>query len=102
MAVARKHGINVAQLAAANGLSLNARLALGQVLRIPTASCGSLAAPALPIAAPQSSAPAIVAPAAPSAITPATPTPTTPSSNEPLDLRATPSIRPPFYDFPSN
>lgn len=102
MAVARKHGINVAQLAAANGLSLNARLALGQVLRIPTASCGTFAASALPIAAPQSPAPAIVAPAAPSAITPATPTPTMPSSNGPLDLRATPSIRPPFYDFPSN
>jgi len=102
MAVARKHGINVAQLAAANGLSLNARLALGQVLRIPTASCGTFAASALPIAAPQSPAPAIVAPAAPAAITPATPTPTMPSSNGPLDLRATPSIRPPFYDFPSN
>lgn len=102
MAVARKHGINVAQLAAANGLSLNARLTLGQVLRIPTASCGSAVAPALPIVPPQSSAPAVVAPTVPPAVAPATPTPTTFASGGPIDLRATPSIRPPFYDFPSN
>ncbi len=101
MAVARKHGINVAQLAAANGLSLNARLTLGQVLRIPTASCGSVAASALPIAAPQSPAPVVVAPAGSPAVAPVTPTPVAPASGGPIDLRATPSIRPPFYDFPS-
>lgn len=99
MAVARKHGINVAQLAAANGLSLNTRLTLGQVLRIPTASCGSVAASALAIVAPQSSASIVAAPAASSVVVPATPTPVTPASGGPIDLRATPSIRPPLYDL---
>lgn len=99
MAVARKHGINVAQLAAVNGLSLNARLTLGQVLRIPTASCGSVVASALPIAAAQSAAPVVMTPAVSSAVVPVTPTPVMPASSGPIDLRATPSIRPPLYDL---
>jgi LysM repeat protein len=113
--VARRFGVNVRDLARANGLSANSLLRAGQTLRIPTSQCGGGAPEVAPEPVPAARTPVSTQPASPTTPTQAGPqqggddTPQ-PSPSEPVTPRKsrvvileptptpTPAIRPITYE----